>query len=206
MTPPPQRPELVGLRLGDAPERWAALGFELSGSEVQLPGVSIELGGAGRGILGWRLCGIDPVRSIDGLDTEVGAPPATGAPVLHPNGAVSLDHVVVVTPRFDRSAAQLAEHGLELRRIREAPGGIRQGFRRVGPVILELVEAVGEPDGPARFWGLVVNVADLDALAERLGDRLGKIRAAVQPGRRIATLRDAAGLGQAVAFMSPEGG
>jgi hypothetical protein len=49
-----------------------------------------------------------------------------------------------------------------------------------------------------------VVVADLDALASRLGDLLGAIRDAVQPGRRIATLRETAGLGQAVAFMSPE--
>jgi hypothetical protein len=49
-------------------------------------------------------------------------------------------------------------------------------------------------------------VKELDALASRLGDRLGSIRDAVQPGRRIATLRESAGLGQAVAFMSPEPG
>jgi hypothetical protein len=49
-----------------------------------------------------------------------------------------------------------------------------------------------------------VTVADLDALAARLGDHLGRIKDAVQPGRRIATLSGAAGLGEAVAFMSPE--
>jgi sensor domain CHASE-containing protein len=77
-------------------------------------------------------------------------------------------------------------------------------FRRLGPAILELVEAIDAPAGPARFWGLVVVVTDLEALAARLGDRLGSIRDAVQPGRRIATVRESAGLGQAVAFMSPE--
>jgi hypothetical protein len=51
----------------------------------------------------------------------------------------------------------------------------------------------------------VVNVAHLDALAERLGGKLGEIKSAVQPGRRIATLRHSAGLGEAVAFMSVEG-
>jgi hypothetical protein len=94
---------------------------------------------------------------------------------------------------------------MELRRIRHAPGGFRQGFRRLGPAILELVETPEAPDGPARFWGLVVNVTDLGALAERLGDRLGPVKPAVQPGRHIATLRESAGLGQAVAFMSVEG-
>jgi hypothetical protein len=78
------------------------------------------------------------------------------------------------------------------------------GFRRLGPAILELVEAVDGAPAPARFWGLVVVVEDLDALAEQLGEHLGSIRRAVQPGRRIATLRESAGLGEAVAFMGPE--
>ena len=78
------------------------------------------------------------------------------------------------------------------------------GFRRLGPAILELVETKDGPSGPARFWGLVVVVDDLHALAGRLGEQLGSIRDAVQPGRRIATLRASAGLGEAVAFISPE--
>jgi sensor domain CHASE-containing protein len=57
--------------------------------------------------------------------------------------------------------------------------------------------------GGTRFWGLVVIVSDLDALAERFGDLLSEIRPAVQPGRRIAPLRSKAGLGPAVAFLAP---
>ena len=71
---------------------------------------------------------------------------------------------------------------------------------------------------PAQSWGrpaanevkpqlrLTVTVADIDALAERLGDELSEIRPAVQPGRRIATLRPSAGISTAVAFMDPEPG
>lgn len=196
------RPELAALRVADAPERWTALGFDVAGSTVSFLGVEIELGAPGEGIVGWRLRGIDSVSDIDGLPTELEADPGTREAAAHPNGAVGLDHIVVLTPRFTRTAAELAEAGLELRRIRTAPGGIRQGFRRLGPAILELVEAPDERDGPARFWGLVINVSDLDALAERLGDRLGQVKSAVQPGRRIATLRASADLGQPVAFMS----
>jgi hypothetical protein len=112
--------------------------------------------------------------------------------------------VVVLTPDFDRTAGALVRVGLGLRRIREASAGVRQGFRRLGPVILELVEAPGLEGGSARFWGLVVIVSDIDELAARLGDRLGPVKDAVQPGRRIATLRPAAGLQEAVAFMDPE--
>jgi hypothetical protein len=47
-------------------------------------------------------------------------------------------------------------------------------------------------------------VADLDALAARLGEQLAPAKDAVQPGRRIATLRAGAGVSPAMAFMTPE--
>jgi hypothetical protein len=197
-------PALTALRIADPPERWHAMGFTLTGSRVLLGSLQIELDAPGHGIVGWRLCGVDRLTTIDGLttETEPPVPLPDSAPQDHPNGAIGVDHVVVMTPDFDRTGAALAAAGMPLRRIREARG-LRQGFRRLGPAILELVEAPG-PDGPSRFWGLVVIVSDLDALARRLGDRLGGVKDAVQPGRRIATLRESAGLGQAVAFMSPE--
>ena len=119
--------------------------------------------------------------------------------------------MVVVTPDFGRTAAALEAAGMPLRRIRTVggsrpgeSGAFRQGFRRLGPAILELVEARGAPAGPAAFWGLVVIVSDLEALGARLGDRLGTPKPAVQPGRRIASLRASAGLSPRVAFMNPE--
>jgi hypothetical protein len=118
----------------------------------------------------------------------------------HPNGAIAVDHVVIVTPDFDHTADAVAAAGMPLRRLSER-NGARQGFRRLGPAIMEIVQA---PEvGVTQFWGLVVIVSDLDALAERLGDLLRETRPAVQPGRRIAPLRSKAGLGPAVAFMDP---
>jgi hypothetical protein len=105
---------------------------------------------------------------------------------------------VVVTPAFERTAEALARAGMPLKRIAEMRG-TRMGFRRIGPAILELVEA---PDAErVGFWGLVIAVRDLDALAGRLGERLGSVRPAVQPGRRIATVRPSAGIGTNLAFM-----
>jgi hypothetical protein len=69
-------------------------------------------------------------------------------------------------------------------------------------VILEVVQHGGVEPGPAKFWGITFAVADLDACAELLGDDLGSIRNAVQPGRRIATIRPSAGLGLPVALIS----
>ena len=108
------------------------------------------------------------------------------------------------TPDFDRTRAALAAAGFEERRVREAGPDKRQAFYVVGDALLELVgPATPDGDGPAAFWGLVLVVEDLDATVERLGPLAGAPRDAVQPGRRIATLRREAGLGTAVALMSP---
>jgi hypothetical protein len=194
---------LASLTLADPPERWQALGFAVEQSRLRVGEVGLVLGAPGSGITGWALDGPESELEPDGLPWSAPGGEATEWPGEHPNGAVGVDHVVVTTPDFDRTAAALERAGLELRRIRDA-GGFRQGFRRLGPAILELVEASGAPDGPARFWGLVVIVADLEALAGRLGDQLGRVKPAVQPGRKIATLRRDAGLSTNVAFMDPE--
>ena len=80
---------------------------------------------------------------------------------------------------------------------------------RAGEVIIELVaRADREPPAdpqPARFFGIACTVADLDACASLLGETLGPITDAVQPGRRIATLRGKAiGLDVPIAFMSTD--
>jgi hypothetical protein len=193
---------LVALDVADASEHWDALGFSVVDGCVALGGVTVRLDRDGEGIVGWALAGMPERVALDGLRTAVAASADTAAAAPHhPNGAISIDHVVVLTPDFDRTAAALDVAGMPLRRVRDA-GGFRQGFRRLGPAILELVEARSESH--ARFWGLVVVVADLDALAERLGGRLGPVKPALQPGRRIATLGPEAGLSTAVTFMDPD--
>jgi hypothetical protein len=196
------RPELVALEIADPPERWEALGFSVSPDRViDLGGVQLRLGATGEGIVAWTLRGIAPTGSIDGLPTHVTDASVDGSAVAaHPNGAIALDHVVILTPDFDGTANAVAAAGMPLRREAERHGA-RQGFRRLGPAIMEIVQA--SDVGATQFWGLVVIVSDLDALAERLGDLLRGIRPAVQPGRRIAPLRSKAGLGPAVAFMDP---
>jgi hypothetical protein len=119
---------------------------------------------------------------------------------------------VVLTPDLDRTTAALRGAGFDLRREREGPtpgGSRRQSFFRMGELILEVVEAPAgtriaeDPAGPARLWGISFLVEELEHTAATLGDLLGDPRDAVQPGRQIATLRKEAGLGPAIAFMTP---
>jgi hypothetical protein len=197
-------PQLAGLEIADPPERWRVLGFTVDADDrIVLGGVVLQLGVSGNGITAWRLTGIDAVGEIDGLPTSVIREPSD-ATARHDNGALALDHFVIVTGDFERTSAALAASGMPLRLVRETGSDRhRQGFRRLGPAIMEIVE-VPDLDGAARFWGLVVAVADLEALHSRLDPRLHEIRPAVQEGRRIATLDDSAGLTPRVAFIDPE--
>ncbi len=205
-------PTIDTLTVADDPAAWRAAGFSVGEDLCEVGSVRLRLEGPGhgRGIVAWSVRGAGSL-DLDGLPTSAShGPPAAGEP--HPNGVVSIDHVVVISPDLDRTASALREGGFDLRRLREGPtpgGSPRQAFFRVGEVILEVVEAPegtrirSNPDGPARLWGIAFGVGSLERAAAARGPLLGEPRPAVQEGREIATLRGAAGLGPAIAFMTP---
>jgi hypothetical protein len=206
------------LTVADSPQAWRDCGFEVRDDVCALGEVRVRFDPAatGRGIAGWALGGVESLE-LDGLPTaRSGSPPppegSPNDPPAHPNGVTSLDHVVAISPDLDRTVAALAAAGLDLRRIREEPtpaGAPRQAFFRLGGTILEVVQEPPEAteraggDRPAFFWGLALTAPDLDASVAFLGERSSEPRAAVQPGRRIATLRRGAGLAVPVALITP---
>ena len=210
-------PTIDELLVSDDGERWAELGFAVSDECCQLGQVRLRFLArpprldTERGIVGWSLRDIAGTE-LDGLATTVSERPPPGVAPTHPNGVVAIDHIVAMSPSLDRSVGLLRHAGLDLRRIREQPtpaGAPRQAFFRLGAEILELIQApeeaierTGGRNGPARFWGLAVRVQDLDRAVELLGAHAGPARAAVQPGRRIATVRRSAGLSVPLALMS----
>lgn len=201
-------PTPVELRVAGSAPAWVALGFlvEPGTGLVRLGEVRLALGAAGEGLTGWTLRGEDGPTEVDGIPTAwKAAPEDVLAP--HPNGALAVDHVVVATPDVDRTVAALRATGMALRRERDAgteERPLRQAFLRHGRCVVEVAgprDARGE--GPARLWGLTIEVPDVDALAAELGPAvLGVPREAVQPGRRIATARRGAGVGTPLAFLS----
>lgn len=201
------------LTLADDPDRWAALGFDVTGRHCQIGTVRVRFSGPqpGVGIAGWSLRDANSTE-LDGLATTISEAPVPASAPAHPNGAIAIDHVVAASPQLDRSIAALQAAGLDLRRVREEPtpaGAPRQAFFRLGNEILELVqepeeviERAGGPAHPARFWGLALLVEDLDSTLARLAEHAGTPRAAVQTGRRIASVRRSAGLAVPLALMS----
>jgi hypothetical protein len=215
----PADPKVEWLRVAGEPDTWRTLGLTVTEQGViPLVGTSILVvpdsagtadppsvdGVEHTGIVGWAISGIDDTGDIDGLATAV-VEPMVPLFAGHGLGATGLDHVVVSTHDLERtSAAIAAATGCELKRIREL-GTMRQGFHRIGRggLIVELVERPDLPEGPAEFWGLVLIVDDLDAAYDLIGsDRISAPKDAVQPGRRIATIRADVGLGLPVALMT----
>jgi hypothetical protein len=201
------------LTVGDEPEAWRELGFALDGDVCVVGDLRIRLAGprAGRGLVGWSLREAVSTE-LDGLPTARSDRRPPRESPAHPNRVTALDHVVSISPDLERTVAALESAGLDLRRIREEPtpaGAPRQAFFRLDATILEVVqepaEATERAGGhrPAFFWGLAFVAPDLDATVAGLGDRVSEIRAAVQPGRRIATLRRSAGLSVPVALITP---
>jgi hypothetical protein len=98
-----------------------------------------------------------------------------------------------MTPNPDRTQAAFEAQRLDARRVRRietSKGTRRQTFFWMGDVICE----VGGPDdgtgdGPATWWGLALTVADIDATVRFYGENASPVKAAVQPGRRVSTLR-----------------
>jgi hypothetical protein len=187
--------------VADPPEAWVRAGFSVGSDSIcRIGGVGIRLVGRdrGTGIVGWSLRGLPPgvsVNDVDGVPTEGSGEGAEipAASSAHPNGVIAIDHVVLMSPDLGRTAKALAALGMDPRRERDSELGgrpIRQIFFRLGEVI---VEVVGSPvtagEGPSSLWGMTYVVTDIDATASFFGDRTGPAKDAVQPGRRISTLR-----------------
>jgi hypothetical protein len=189
---------ITDVEVGDSPEVWERAGFSVDADAVcRVGGVRIRLvgPGGGTGIVGWSLSGLPPDhvrRDLDGIPTTRSGV-IVAAPAQHANGVTTIDHIVLLSPDLGRTVESLATVGATPRRQRDAQldgRPIRQIFFRFAEVILEVVgSAETASDGPSTLWGITYNVANIDATAAHFGDRTTPVKQAVQPGRRITTLR-----------------
>lgn len=196
------------LHLADPADAWRSAGFSVDPDDVCRVGeVRLRLNGGGTGILGWALRGVPRDDPIDGIPT-FGSTAVAAEPAVHPNGVTSIDHVVLLTPNLPRTVEALACVGLQPRRVRDGELGgrpMQQIFFRLGAVILEVVGSPDtQADGPSSLWGITYVVADIEATASFFGERTLPVKDAVQPGRRITTLRHRdLGMSVRTAMISP---
>ncbi|HEX3795425.1 MAG TPA: VOC family protein [Acidimicrobiales bacterium] len=203
-------PEIALLDVADRPQLWVHLGFSVIAGCCWVSDICFRLGAAGRGVTGWTLegadaNGLDEFPSAHGAVPEAPATSGSDPASPHPNGVSALDHLVIAAPDLPRTIAALETLGLALRRTRDAGSKeqpLTQAFFRTGRTILEVVGSEPARPGPTQFWGLAFTTTDFDATVEFLGDQVRPPKAAVQSGRRIATLDRAVGSTVPIAFMS----
>lgn len=187
--------------IGDEPDAWRGAGFTVVGNELTLGKVVIELAGveSGRGVLGWSIAGV--TGEIDGLPMCSTTSEAMAIPSerrsASTNAVFAIDHVVVETNDMDRTISAFAAVGMAERRsatMSTHMGDRRQSFLWAGRVIIEVIGPVegkesGQSTGTASIWGLALVSSNLQTTAHVLDDKLSEPRDAVQPGRKIATVR-----------------
>lgn len=199
---------LVGLTIGDRPDAWTALGFDVDQDRFTVGGVTVRLVGddGPRGVVAWSLQ--PPVGGdVDGLAHQRAPEPVGEQP--HPNGVTTVDHLVVGTPHVDRTLAALAAVDLVPRRT---VAGLRGGdktfaFLLLGTCVLEVIgprdHVPSRTPAPAAFVGLAFVAPDLGVVGGLVGVA-GELRDAIQPGRRIVTLRTQEhGVSVPVAVLTP---
>lgn len=200
---------LTGIHLGGSSDPWVRLGLALGTepSTLRVGGVACRFDvDSTAPVIALSVADLAAPVELDGLRFLPEAPGPRATSADHPCRASLIDHVVVMTSSLERTCGAVeAGLGAPLRRIRDVAPGVRQGFHRLGEVILEVVETPQVTADQAALWGLVVVVDDLDTWAGEIGPELvAPPKPAVQAGRRISNVRPAAGLGLPVAFMSPD--
>lgn len=208
-------PTIDEIVVGDEPGSWRDAGFTVDDDGTcRIGHVRVRLVGrdAGKRIRDWSLRDIEAGAlvdgGLDGLPTRL-SDVAPNEPAVHANGVVLIDHIVLATPDPPRTTATFEAAGLVARRTRPTDtygSPLLQTFFRAGEVIVELIGPQDPSgDGPTGFFGLAHTVDDLDASATLLGPVLGAPKDAVQPGRRIATLRHRdLDISVPTAFLTPE--
>ena len=197
-----------------APRASPSQATRVASRQSSIGSVRMRIGEPGPGITGWTLAGIPTgTTSIDGLPTRAGDPSAP-SPSHHRSRTrttrSAIDHVVVWSVDDARTIDALVAAGFEVRRVREdARPGYAADLRARG----RGHHRAGHPRRPRAAGGPAAGAVLRHRVHRRrsrrvralLGDALGPITDAVQPGRRIATLRgQAIGLEVPIAFMSAD--
>lgn len=203
---------LAALIVGGEISPWKSLGFDIDHGSFRIADVSVRVTGGDAGLVGWQFTSDRTGHvDVDGISTDLvpAAPTAEQRSRLGVAGVVGLDHVVVNTDDPARTCAAIElELGLPVRRVRELGKGVTQTFHKAENTVIEVVSGPHIEHRGARLWGMVASLDDIEGFVADVVSRLGDAvvtppKAAVQPGRKISTVRPDAGLGVPFALMSP---
>ena len=200
-------PTIAELHVGDDPSAWERLGFCINENRSLIGRTEVVFSDGPKGIHSWVLRNSMPSQ-FGPIPTTFTENPVPNPSIAHPNGSIGFHHVVLMVPAFDIGKTALSNAGVQVEQGRPFGSTEKAMLRsapKMGDIELELIGPESEDRSRHwQLWGLVVAVSDIDATSELLGDLLGQVKPAVQPHRRIATLKKEAELGVAVAFLGPK--
>lgn len=113
-------------------------------------------------------------------------------------GATHIDHIVISSNDSGTVAQTFADNlGIEIKRKMIRPGTSAQlAFAKLQEVVLEFAgppQVKPDEEVKAKLWGMVLAVEDIDAAVahlRELGYPVSDPRPAVQPGAKIASVKD----------------
>ena len=199
-------PTIAELHVGDDPSAWERLGFCINENRSLIGRTEVVFSDGPKGIHSWVLRNSMPSQ-FGPIPTTFTENPVPNPSIAHPNGSIGFHHVVLMVPAFDIGKTALSNAGVQVEQGRPFGSTEKAMLRsapKMGDIELELIGPESEDRSRHwQLWGLVIAVDDIDETADFLGDLIGQVKPAVQPSRRIATVKKEAELGVAVAFLGP---
>jgi len=218
-----------GLFSGDTPWGWEDAGFRIKSTENYPDDwASFEVGDytiffvtngnrnyTTQGLLGWAWRDSNRAPNINGINLVCDLLPVPSSrKEPHPNGVVSLDHIVLKTNNLFEIEVSFEEAQIPLKKVVVGNfPGITQLFYRldgagfievVGPSETRIKSVV--PNTVHRLWGIGFVVEDISHLKEFMKENVSEIRVSKQSkDRNVVTLRhnNFRGLTTHVLFITP---
>jgi hypothetical protein len=200
------------LVIGDNTDSWVRAGFSVTRTgEVNFGNFVLQLIGINnnRGVIGWEFS--EPIGSSILCDipvTKALAPTIPSSP-QHPNGVVSVDHIVLKSENIMSTVEELGIIGLQpRRRNRDEKRNLEYVFYKTNSTIIEVISPISVSNNLSAkghiLWGIAFTCPDIFATHRHLSTLTKLPWAAVQEGRSITTLNTKElDISIKVAFLSP---
>jgi hypothetical protein len=204
--------------IGDSSIAWRSAGFNVVDRDgigiVNFDEMKIILnGGESQGVIGWSFKNlVKPLESVCSVPivSNLFSFPEDKKDIVHNNGVISIDHIVLKTSDPNKVNIELESIGiLRKRQIIDPIRKLEQNFYRPSKTIIEVVTHLNNSHGNANdvqnfIWGITFTSKNIDHTHSVLPNSTKKPHPAVQAHRFITVLNsEKHSISTKIAFISP---